>query len=228
MGRIETAMRKDQISGVEPPVSTLSLEGPLAIRSRAGWPLITDPGQRTANEYFGMLRARLMSARSKSAIGTVLVASPQRQDGKTFVSLNLAISLANLQRERILLVDGDLRASGITRMLGLQGKAGLADYLQHAGGFRDSIRQTTFPRLSVVPAGNLSKDHLPAILQGVRWPEFLDAARLDFDLIIVDSVPVCAPIADFELLLQGCDAALLVVRVRKTSREAIEFTAQRT
>jgi Mrp family chromosome partitioning ATPase len=46
-------------------------------------------------------------------------------------------------------------------------------------------------------------------------------------MVIVDSVPVSAPIADFELLLHACDALLLVVFLHKTTREALDSAIQK-
>jgi len=216
-----------RVSGSDSRQITCPSNGnPVGIRSHAGCPLLIDPDQKAAAEYFAILRARLLSARAKSAIHSVLIASPQRQDGKSLTSVNLAISLAQLQRERILLVDGDLRANGITRILGLEKYAGLADFLQGLAPFDECIKVTTLPYLYVAPAGNIPPDSLPAILEGSRWPEFLQKGKQDFGLIVVDSVPVSAPIADFELSLAACDAALLVVHLRRTTREALEHAAQ--
>ncbi len=200
---------------------------PVPLRSTPECPLLIDPEQRLAAEQFGVLRARLLNARNKSDLRSVVVTSPQKQDGKSFTSLNLAISLAQLQQLRILLVDGDLRHTGITRNLGLDQSIGLADFLQHSAPFEECITATTLPHLYVAPSGNVAEESLPAILEGARWPEFIQKGKQEFELIIVDSVPVSAPIADFELLLNSCDAALLVVHVRKTSREALDFSATR-
>jgi protein-tyrosine kinase len=202
-------------------------EPPVELQSHPGYPLLVDPQQRAANEHFGVLRTRLLTARAQSGICSVMIASPQRQDGKSLTSTNLAISLAQLRSERILLVDGDLRLHGVTRLLGVQERSGLSDFLQERAAFRDCIKATSLPHLFVAPAGNVSEESLPAILEGGKWLEFLQKAKQEFGLIIVDSVPVSAPIADFELLLAGCDAVLLVVHFRKTTRDAMDFTAQR-
>jgi len=201
-------------------------ETPVVLRSSPAYPLLIDPEQRAAAEHFGVLRTRLLNARAKSGIHSIVIASPQKQDGKSLTSANLAISLAQLHKERILLIDGDLRLSGITRILGLQLRTGLSDFLQSQAPFEDCIKATTLPDLYVAPAGNVSEESLPAILEGARWQEFLQKGKLEFGLIIVDSVPVSAPIADFELLLAACDALLLVVHVRKTTRDALDFTAR--
>jgi capsular exopolysaccharide synthesis family protein len=225
--REETVLRVEKeiaFSICDPQKPSYSQDRALVVlRSNSGYPLLVDPEQGAAAEHFGVLRARLLNARSKSGLCSVLISSPQQRDGKSFVSVNLAISLAQLQQFRILLVDGDMRLKGTTRGLQLGQETGLADFLQHFAPFEECVKATTLPHLHVAPAGNVAGQSLPAILQGARWPEFLQRGKQEFDLIIVDSVPVSAPVADFELSLNACDAALLVVHIRKTKREALEL-----
>src|SRR5262249_291056 len=133
-----------------------------------------------------------------------------------------------LRQLRILLVEGDLRRSGVTRILGQEHSSGLADFLQDWARFETCVKATMLSHLHVAPAGNLTPDSVPAILEGERWPKFIERAKEEVDLIIVDSVPVSAPIADLDLLLNPCDAALLVVHVRKTARRALDISADRT
>lgn len=218
---------KVTLSVGDEPTSLSSAGVPVEIRSRPGCPLLVDAGQWAAAEQFGILRARLLNARTKSGIRSLLVTSPQKRDGKSFTSLNLAISLAQLQNERILLVDGDLRLKGITEILELRQHTGLAEFLQRFAPFHDCVKATSLSHLYVVPAGTIAGNSLPAILEGPCLSNFLNEAKREFDFIIVDSVPALAPIADFELLLAACDGALLVVHLRKTARGAVEFTTQR-
>jgi Mrp family chromosome partitioning ATPase len=123
-------------------------------------------------------------------------------------------------------VDGDLRVKGVSELLGLVGHCGLSDFLREKAEFENCIGATTLNCLSVVGAGMQAEECLPAMLEGSKWPEFLERAKDVADLIIVDSVPVAAPIADFELLSAPCDGALLIVHLRKTGREALALTLQ--
>ena len=201
-------------------------DAPVVLQSTPACPLLVDPEQRELAEHFGIVRARLLNARGKYGIGSIVIASPQKGDGKSFTALNLAISLAQLQHLRILLVDGDLRQHGITRTLGLEQRSGLGDYLRKCAPFAECVHSTSLHHLEIAPAGNVVNEALPGILEGAPWPDFVREAKQEFDLIVIDSVPASAPIADFELLLGACDAALLVVSIRKTSRDATDLTVQ--
>ena len=215
--RVEPLPERPQLHGAEP----------IQLPAHPQYPLITDSQHREVAENFSVLRTRLLNARAKSGLCSVLVTSAQKQEGKSLICMNLAISLASLAGERILLVDGDLRMQGITRLLSLQGKSGLTDFLQSRAALGESIRPTSLPHLFVTAAGDATEDFLPAILEGPRWLDFLEQAKREFGVIIVDSVPATAPIADFELLLAGCDSALLVVQLRKARWETLERVSHR-
>jgi capsular exopolysaccharide synthesis family protein len=197
------------------------------LHSSPKYPLLIDPDHKDAAEYFGILRTRLLNARAKSGLCSVVVTSAQKQEGKSLICMNLAISLAQLNRDRILVVDADLRMRGITGLLGLQQAAGLGDFLQDRASFDASIRKTSLPHLYVATAGQIAEEAISASLEGPRWVEFLELAKRDFGLIVVDSVPITAPIADFELTIAGCDAALLVVQLRKSKWEALSTASAR-
>jgi polysaccharide biosynthesis transport protein len=196
----------------------------IVFRVDSTYPLVVDPKLVSAVERFGVMRTRLLNAHAKSGLRTVMITSPHKEEGKSLVCMNLAISLGQLEKHRVLLVDGDFRVKGMTRLLNLQGEVGVSEYLQGGATFHECIRSSNFPHLSVASVGNLSEESLPAILEGSRWRSFLEEAKQQFDLILIDSVPVAVPIADFELLSAACDGILLVVQLRKTTRDALALS----
>jgi capsular exopolysaccharide synthesis family protein len=190
--------------------------------------MISDKFQHQGEEHFAIVRTRILAARAKSGIRSVLISSPEAYEGKSFTSLNLAVSLAQLQKEKILFVDADLRLRGSTRRLRLESEAGLSDFLEGRSSFQSAILPAPpLHHLFVCPAGQVPQSSLTAILEGNRWHEFLQTAKNEFGMVIVDSVPVTAPIADLELLSVACDAIVLVVRLRKTRRDALDIAVQR-
>lgn len=195
----------------------------VAFCENLAYPLLVNDGEIAAHEHFAIMRSRLVNARAKLGISSVMITSPEREEGKTMICANLAISFGRLGRPRLLVVDGDLRVRGLTGLLRMHDRPGLAEYLQRNISLQEAVHATTYPSVFVAPAGNCSDDLLPAILEGGRWPEFLAEAKQQFDLILIDSVPAVAPIADCELLGSACDTILLIVRLGKTSREALDF-----
>jgi capsular exopolysaccharide synthesis family protein len=197
---------------------------PIVLGASPEYPLLVDPTQTTATEHFSVLRTRLLNTYSRSGLRSVVITSPQTQEGKSLVCTNLAICVAQLEKYRILLVDGDLRMKGTTQLCGIEDNRGLGNFLDGSANFEECIRSTNLKYLSVAGAGTVRQEALPGILEGPKWPQFLEQAKQQFELIIVDSVPAVAPIADFELVSAACDAILLVVHLRKSTREAVERT----
>jgi capsular exopolysaccharide synthesis family protein len=186
-----------------------------------------DHNHPIAAESFSILRSRLLGVHSKLGTRSVVITSGESGDGKTLVATNLALSLGQLGSKRILFVDGDLRAGVATRVLKMKQLSGLGDYLQGRKTFEAVVHPTEFPSLSVAPTGNVTNKMLPEILEGSRWTEFLEQAKLKYDLIIVDSLPLSAPVADLELLTAPCDAFLFVVYMRRTNRQALQRVTSR-
>src|ERR1700693_5770345 len=83
------------------------------------FPLVLDPNHIEAAQAFSILRSRLLGLHKKTGTRSVIITSSDVGDGKTMVATNLALSLGELGSKRILLVDGDLRAGSVTRVLKL-------------------------------------------------------------------------------------------------------------
>ncbi len=83
-----------------------------------------------AVEQFRSLRSRLFELRDISPLKTILVSSGLPQEGKSFVSTNLALSLARHKNSRVLLIDGDMRRYSLHQILGASRILGLRTILQ--------------------------------------------------------------------------------------------------
>jgi capsular exopolysaccharide synthesis family protein len=190
-------------------------------------PLIINTNDPIASEAFGILRSRLLKACEQSK-KTVLVTSAEQGEGKTVVAINLALSLAQLGKKRILLVDSDLRVCGVTGFLGVSDRYGLGDFLRSERPIEAVIHPTNYNNLSIVPAGQTPTKLLPEILEGGRWVEFINAVKEQFDLIVIDSLPITAPVVDLELLMAPCDGVLITVQIGKTHRSNLNRIARWT
>src|SRR6185437_9586100 len=93
-----------EATGDEQPLSDRHNSEPLILRSNAAYPLLLDEKQVVAAERFSVLRTRVLSAYAKSGIHSVMITSPQKAEGKSLVCINLALSLAHLEKDRVLLV----------------------------------------------------------------------------------------------------------------------------
>src|SRR6185312_4745465 len=87
-----------------------------------------------AVEQFRSLRSRIFELRDVSPLKSILISSGMPQEGKSYVSVNLAFSLARHKNSKVLLIDGDMRRYTTHQMLGCESQPGLADYLAGKAG----------------------------------------------------------------------------------------------
>jgi capsular exopolysaccharide synthesis family protein len=183
-------------------------------------PSLLDRGP--AVEQFRSLRSRIYELRDISPLKTILVSSGVPQEGKSFISTNLALSLARHKNSKVLLIDGDMRRYTLHQILGCESLPGLADYLAGKASVmevmqRPEISQTVMPgatqilpNLTFIAGGN-GGDKAADLSGSPRFGELIRMAAPYFDWIIVDSSPVL-PVSDAVNLARWCDGVLLVAR----------------
>ena len=183
-------------------------------------PALLDRGP--AVEQFRSLRSRIFELRDISPLKTILVSSGMPQEGKSFISTNLALSLARHKNSKVLLVDGDMRRYTLHQILGCEPHPGLADYLAGKVDILDVMQRPEvsqpptpganpiLPNLTFIAGGN-GGDKAADLSGSPRFGELIRLAAPHFDWIIVDSSPVL-PVSDAVNLARWCDGVLLVAR----------------
>jgi capsular exopolysaccharide synthesis family protein len=170
--------------------------------------------QAYGTEEFRTLRSRLYQIRERQPLKKVLVSSALPQEGKSFVSSNLAQVMVRQHGRTALLIDADLRASQLHRTLGTNATPGLAEYLLGECDEFAVMQRGSMENLFFIPAGRLVSN--PAELLGNgRLKSLLTRLESMFDWIIVDAPPA-VPISDAALLAGYCDGVLMVVRSNAT------------
>lgn len=176
-----------------------------------------------AVEQFRSLRSRVFELRDISPLKSILISSGMPQEGKSFVSVNLALSLARHKNSKVLLIDGDMRRYTMHQLLGCESQPGLADYLAGKAGLveimqraeempspADPKQHPTLPNLTFIAGGN-GGDRAADLSGSPRFGDLIRQASPYFDWIIVDSSPVL-PVSDAVNLARFCDGVLLVAR----------------
>jgi protein-tyrosine kinase len=165
-------------------------------------------------EEFRTLRSRLYQVREKQPLKKLLVSSALPQEGKSFVSSNLAQVMVRQHGRKVLLIDADLRASQLHRNLGTNATPGLAEYLLEESDEFAVMQRGQMENLFFIPAGRMVSN--PAELLGNgRLKSLLGRLEALFDWIIIDAPPA-VPISDAALLANYCDGVLMVVRSNAT------------
>jgi capsular exopolysaccharide synthesis family protein len=175
-----------------------------------------------AVEQFRSLRSRIFELRDISPLKTILVSSGLPQEGKSFISTNLALSLARHKNSKVLLIDGDMRRYTLHQILGCESNPGLADYLAGKATVMDVLQRPEalqaappavipiLPNLTFIAGGN-GGDKAADLSGSPRFGELIRSMAPHFDWIIVDSSPVL-PVSDAVNLARWCDGVLLVAR----------------
>lgn len=152
----------------------------------------------------------------------ILVTSANPNEGKTFCSVNLALSMAAEADHEVLLVDADFAKPSVLSTLGLSGKDGFMDALADPSiSIEDLIIPTDVSNLSVLPAGNqTSRDS--EYLSSDRMAEVLDklTANAPHRIIIFDSPPVLAA-SPAAVICAQVGQTVVVVRADKTNETAL-------
>lgn len=225
---------QDRIRAVPPPAAEVTAwHLDLAALKRAGLlPAEEQAAGRLGDELRRIKRPLLMNATGKGAKGLtcaprIMVASAVPGEGKTFTSLNLALSLAQEPDFEVLLVDGDVPKSDITRVLKLEDRPGLMDVLTN-DQLRpaDVIVHTDVPNLSVVPVGQ--RGSLVAELFGSRRMEYVLEELSGHDsrrLMVFDSAPLLAT-PEAQVLASHVGQIVLVVAAGRTQQTELRSALQ--
>lgn len=169
-------------------------------------------------ESFRAVLTSLLFTAEGARCRLVTVTSPNPQDGKSTVAANLAMALAEMGRQ-VLLVDGDLRKPKQHALFNLENTWGLADLLEDETAVsaypREAFyRETEVRNLYVLPSGPPVKN-VGAMVHSDRFAALLARFRGEFDYVFVDTPPVLL-VSDARVTGQRSDGVILVLRAGQT------------
>jgi capsular exopolysaccharide synthesis family protein len=172
-----------------------------------------------AAEKFRFLGVRLRQIRQTRPVKKILITSTIPGEGKSLVSANLAGVLAR-RKEKVLLIEGDLRRPVLGEQLGLGTLAGLAEWLQSGNQTPSNIYHLIGPEFWFMPAGQPPANALE-LMQSGRLSALLRQIADAFDWIVIDSPPLL-PLADTTVWARLTDGTLLVTREGATKKAPLE------
>jgi protein-tyrosine kinase len=152
----------------------------------------------------------------------ILVTSAMPGEGKSFASLNLALSIVRDRELRVVLVDGDVARPGLTPAIGLEGRPGLNDVLEDTALDVSAVTyRTDVEGLFFIPAGKWHP-HAPEFFAGSRMPQVIEALsrRVGRGVVIIDSPPLLAT-NEAQVATRYAGQVLLVVRADETPQQAV-------
>jgi succinoglycan biosynthesis transport protein ExoP len=172
-----------------------------------------------AAEAYRSLRTSILLSSYGGPPKVILVTSALPQEGKTTISANSALVLAQ-RGGRVLLIDADLRRPGIDKVFGFRSRGGLSTLISGGDKSEDVIVSLPdMPNLWILPAGPIPPQ--PAELLGSSvMRDHLTRWRNEFDHVIIDTPP-CLSVTDAVVLSPEVDRIILVARAGKTTKLAL-------
>ncbi len=181
--------------------------------------------QRQLAEQYRVIKRPLLTTmkgdQSPRFGNVIVVASALPGEGKTFTTINLALSLALECGREVLLVDGDVAKPHITHLFGLDKEPGFLDLAGSAEmGFDAAILRTDHPSLFVLPAGSRNLQ-ATEILRSERTSSLLTTlASEPGRIVLIDSPPLLAT-SEAGVLTSLAGQVVLVVKAAHTPQEAV-------
>jgi succinoglycan biosynthesis transport protein ExoP len=147
-----------------------------------------------------------------------VITSPAAGDGKSTVTANLGIALAQTGQQ-VVLVDADLRKPTLHKLLGLQQRVGTTTVLLDQTSVHDAVQHLGPDMPAVLTSGQLPPN--PSELLGSRrMAELLTELRSAFDVVLIDCAPLL-PVTDPMVVSQFVDGLMLIVRAGVTTKDQV-------
>jgi len=190
----------------------------------------------TSAEGYRALRTNINFAKLEKDAKTIVFTSSSPQEGKTTISINLAITMAQAGN-KVLLIDGDFRRPVISKIFGIPAQPGMTDVILGNFEWREVVRSITdimtgkmtmdeimltpgLDNLSIMTCGTIAPN--PSELVSTKAvSDFLEAASAEYDFVIIDAPPVLAA-TDAAIWGTRADGTIIVYQVGKVARGALK------
>ena len=170
-------------------------------------------------ESFHTFRTSLLFSTPGRPPKTILITSSSPSEGKTTVSCNLGILLAQ-SGSKTLIIDADLRRPACHKAFSITNTPGITDYLTGHISLDDAIKSTPVDGLFVMPSGPISPNP-PELLGSVQFAGAIEELSEKYDFIIFDSAPIVV-FADTLSLANKMDGTVMVVMSGMTTKDDLK------
>ncbi|GHC00078.1 polysaccharide biosynthesis tyrosine autokinase [Providencia stuartii] len=187
-------------------------------------PLALENPADTAVEAIRSLRTSVYFSVMNQGNNLVMISSASPGVGKSFVTSNMAVVLANAGK-KVLLIDTDLRKGRIHKAFGLSNKAGLSEYLAQQDITQPAIHRGVIENLDVICRGK-NVTHSSELLMGERFKHLLDTVKGQYDIVVIDTAPILA-ITDSAIIGKYVGTSLLIAYYGVNTVKDIELSLKR-
>ncbi|NIH24456.1 polysaccharide biosynthesis tyrosine autokinase [Providencia heimbachae] len=187
-------------------------------------PLALENPADTAIEAIRSLRTSVYFSVMNQGNNLVMVTSASPGVGKSFVTSNMAVVLANAGK-KVLLIDTDLRKGRIHKAFGLNNKSGLSEYLSQKDMTSPTIHSSVIENLDVICRGK-NVSHSSELLMSERFKHLLDSVKNQYDIVVIDTAPILA-ITDSAIIGKYVGTSLLIAFYGVNTVKDVELSLKR-
>ena len=184
---------------------------------------------RVENEYqpefeaFRRLRTNIFASDIDLSSHTLMVTSAERGEGKSTITANLAVSIAQSGRS-VAVVDCDMRLPTLHEMFDHPNDRGLTNVLIEDFKIEDALQETAFPRLHLLTSGP-TPPNPTELLGSVKMKAILNELKSKFDIVLLDT-PALLSVTDAAVLVPMVDNIVLVVARTRSKKDSIHAVRQ--
>ncbi|MCR8925023.1 CpsD/CapB family tyrosine-protein kinase [Priestia megaterium] len=171
------------------------------------------------SDQFRTIRANLHFLTKESTSKLFLITSPKEAEGKSTMAANLAVSMAQ-QKDKILLIDANLRKPVIHDIFNIQNTGGLTGVLENEVTFEEAVYQTRIDNLDILTSG-AALSNFVELLGNKKMESLLTRFTDCYDAVLIDSPAVLA-FPETRVLSTYCEGVVLILKRGKTEIEKIE------
>ncbi len=174
-----------------------------------------------AEAYRNATHSLLLAGMPRRKARIYLITSPNAGEGKTTVTLNLAVALSK-SKLRVAVVDGDLRKPGVHKSLAIENDFGLRNILREevdvsSAPVSEFCKPSMIPNLKVIPAGT-GREEVVELLHSAATSGLMNRLAEEFDVVLIDTPPMLH-MADARILAADTDGVILVFRAGVTRQD---------
>ena len=174
------------------------------------------------SEQFRLIRTNIdFMTGGASKTPTIMITSSMSGEGKTFISMNLALTMA-VTGKRVVLMEFDMRKPKITERLNLDRQGGMSGFLAGISPIEQVLRPSGLSENLFIAVCGPTPPNPAELLLSPKCNELFDALKEHFDIIVIDTAPV-GLVSDALILSQYADMNISVVRQRVTQKGQVGF-----
>lgn len=172
-----------------------------------------------AAEAYRTVRTNIQYFNIDEKLKTILITSGSPQEGKTLLTANLAMAIAQTGK-KVAIVCCDLRRPSLHKLYHISNESGLSNYLAGYTSINEIMHRIEGQSLTLIPSGPIPPN--PSELLGSKKMEALiEELKLKNDFVIIDTAPVLA-VTDCAVLAKYSDGVIYVVRSKQTKKESVK------